>query len=186
MDGNRKTHKSSSTSQHNAEAQHHTNTDIISVEHLRRLVRLLDQSDVSELELNRPEDGTRLVLRKAKAAEASEQPGRAMPALQADTPVAVPPPPSAAVLRETKHMIVAHLVGIFHAWGKPKGGALVSVGDRVKAGQLVATSESLNGINEVETPIAGRVIEILIQEGQPVEYGQPLMVIDSAGEEEGG
>ena len=69
-------------------------------------------------------------------------------------------------------------------WGKPAGGVLVTVGDQVKAGQLVATIESLNVINEVETPIAGRFVEILVQEGQPVEYGQPLMVIDSAGEEE--
>jgi biotin carboxyl carrier protein len=50
-------------------------------------------------------------------------------------------------------------------------------------GQLVATIESLNVINEVESPVAGSVVEILVQEGQPVEYGQHLVVIDSAAEE---
>jgi biotin carboxyl carrier protein len=51
----------------------------------------------------------------------------------------------------------------------------------VKAGQLVATIQSLNVINEVESPVEGRVVEILVQDGQPVEYGQPLMMIDTRG-----
>ena len=55
----------------------------------------------------------------------------------------------------------------------------MAVGDRVKAGQLVATIQSLNVLNEVESPIAGRVTELLVQDGQAVEYGQPLMVIDN-------
>ena len=104
--------------------------------------------------------------------------------LRADTPATASSSLSATTPLETKHTIVAHLVGIFHTWGSRKGSVLVTIGDQVKAGQLVATVESLNVINEVETPIAGRVIEILVQEGQPVEYGQPLMVIDSAGEED--
>jgi len=190
MDGNQKTHQGSHSSREDEgpsnceENQQQASSDIISMEHLRRLVRLLDQSDVSELEVKRPEDGTRLILRKVKAAEVNGQPDGAMPTLQANTSAAASPSVPVATPRETKHTIVAHLVGIFHAWGKPKGSVLVAIGDQVKAGQLVATVESLNVINEVETPIAGRVIEILVQEGQPVEYGQPLMVIDSGGEEE--
>src|SRR6266568_1555564 len=81
---------------------------------------------------------------------------------------------------ETRHNVVAPLVGIFHSGAKPRGGALVAVGDHVKAGQLVATIESLNVINEVEAPVAGHVVELLVQEGQPVEYGQLLMTIETA------
>ena len=90
MDGNRKTHKGSHTSREDGgppddqEEQEQASSDIISMEHLRRLVRLLDQSDVSELELKRPEDGTRLVLRKVKAAKVNRQPDGSMPMLQAD------------------------------------------------------------------------------------------------------
>ncbi len=80
---------------------------------------------------------------------------------------------------ETTHHVVASLVGIFHTWAKPKGGTLVAVGDIVKTGQLVGTIQSLNVMNEVETSYAGRVVEILVQEGQAVEYGQHLMTIDS-------
>ena len=161
---------------------------LISIEHLQRLVRLLDRSDVSELEFKRAEDGTRLVLRKAKAPESSgQQEDVAVNAQYIDSsggPQFIASAPAAPVV-ETKHHISAHFVGIFHASAKPRGGALVAVGDRVKVGQLVATIETLNVINEVESPVAGYVVEILVHEGQPVEYGQHLIVIDSATEEEG-
>ena len=155
----------------------------ISLDLLQRLVHLLDRSDVSELELKRPEEGTYLVLRKVQSSDSNGQlEGSAL-----NSPVHVAPADtrltdSSAPSAETKHYIFSHLVGIFHAWAKPRGGALVAAGDRVKVGQLVATIESLNVINDVETSFAGRVVEILVQEGQPVEYGQKLMVIDSSSE----
>jgi biotin carboxyl carrier protein len=83
---------------------------------------------------------------------------------------------------ETKQTVVAPLVGIFHTWAKPKGKALVSVGDRVKVGQLVGTIQSLNVINEVESALTGRITELLVQDGQAVEYGQPLLVVDTTEE----
>ncbi len=140
----------------------------ISIEQLQRLVYLLDRSDVSELELRRAAEGIHLVLRKAKAEDVGSQ-------------FIAPSSENAAPLvpTETKHSIVAPFVGTFHAWAKPKGRPLVSVGDRVKIGQRVASIQSLNVINEVETSVAGCVTEIFVQEGQPVEYGQLLMTIDS-------
>ena len=157
----------------------------ISLDLLQRLVHLLDRSDVSELELKRPEEGTYLVLRKAKSSDNNGQ----LEATALNSRMHGAPPDtrltdSSAVVVETKHSISSHLVGIFHAWAKPRGGTLVAVGDRVKVGQLVATIESLNVINDVETPFAGQVVEILVHEGQPVEYGQKLMVIDSSTEGE--
>lgn len=150
----------------------------VSIEQLRHLVRLLDRSDVSELELKRAGDGTRLVLRKAKAADDfSAMAGTQMVAFSSFVPDAE----SVALPAEVKSAIVAPLVGIFHPWAKPRGKALVAVGDRIKVGQIVATIESLNVINEVEAVVAGRVAEILVQNGQPVEYGQPLMSIEHDG-----
>jgi biotin carboxyl carrier protein len=143
----------------------------ISVEQLRHLVRLLDRSDVSEIELKRVKEGTHLVLRKAKAAEGSAQRS------EQGTIIASSSPTQPA---ETKHRVIAQLVGIFHCWAKPQGNPLVAIGDRVKAGQLLATIQSLNVLSEIEAPLAGRIVEILVQDGQPIEYGQPLMIIDSA------
>ncbi|GCE17422.1 acetyl-CoA carboxylase biotin carboxyl carrier protein [Dictyobacter kobayashii] len=149
----------------------------VSIEQLKRLVQLLDESDVSEIEVKRAEEGMQLVLRKAKAQVGSEvgeyalmQSGEASPASEEK---ATPEP---------RHTITAPLVGIFHTWAKPKGNPLVAVGDRVKLGQLVGTIQSLNVINEVESTIAGRIVEILVQDGQAVEYGQQLLVIDSSEE----
>ena len=154
-------------------SQDDTTANVISIEQLQRLVRLLDTSDVSELELKRAGEGTHLILRKAKAPESDDH---SVERQYVPAPMNVP---AAEVLDKTEHKVLAHLVGTFHTWAKPKGGALVAVGDRVKAGQLVGTIESLNVLNEVETAVAGHVVEILVQEGQPVEYGQLLMTIDS-------
>jgi len=167
MDGNnRKPYDMGSLSGDEAGA-----ASVISIEQLRYLIRLLDHSDVAEVELRRAEAGTRLVLRKVKAPENSGQ--------QAAIPTSTAISPAPSVETNTIHNVVAPLVGVFHKATKPKAKPLVAVGDHVKAGQHVGAIESLNVINEVEAPAAGRIVEILVQEGQPVEYGQQLMTIDS-------
>lgn len=164
---------------------------VISIEQVQRLVRLLDQSDVTELELERASEGLHLALRKIKAPEAGQQPVVVQATEAANAQQMVPStvafpaptnstPANTAAKEEKKHKIVAPLVGTFHVWARPKGGALVAVGDHVKEGQLVGTIQSLNVLNEVETSVAGRVVEVLVQDGQPVEYGQVLMIIDSS------
>lgn len=163
-------HGDSPSSQRRGDTVEHINR-----EQLQRLVHMLDTSDVSEIEVKRAEDGLRLVLRKAKAIQGSELNGQQV--IMAATPAREPE--QSAVVATTQRTVVASLVGIFHSWAKPKGGSLVAIGDRVKAGQLVGTIQSLNVMNEVESPIAGHVTDILVQDGQAVEYGQPLMVIDS-------
>jgi acetyl-CoA carboxylase biotin carboxyl carrier protein len=158
-----------------------TSHSVISIEQLQRLVRALDNSDVSELELQRESDGVYLALRKVKASEMNVSPeGTLAVAASNGLAMSAVADASAPKEKETQHKIVAPLVGTFHVWAKPRGGTLVAVGDRVKAGQLVGTIQSLNVLNEVETSVAGRVIEVHVQDGQPVEYGQVLMTIESA------
>jgi len=154
-------------------------TRVISIEQLQHLVRLLDSSDVSELELKRAAEGIRLVLRKVKLPENSDQ-SLGSQYVRPTTSNAADNVAPASSPKETEHKVVAPFVGTFHVWAKPKGGTLVAVGDRVKAGQLVGTIQSLNVLNEVETSVAGRVVEIFVQDGQPVEYGQLLMTIDGS------
>jgi len=157
---------------------------VISIEQLQRLVRALDNSDVSELELQREADGMFLALRKVKASEMSvpAEGGLVVAATNGVVlPLAAETPAREEKETQKEHKILAPLVGTFHVWAKPRGGALVAVGDRVKEGQLVGTIQSLNVLNEVETTVAGRVVEIHVQDGQPVEYGQLLMTIDTAG-----
>ncbi len=143
----------------------------ISVSQLKHLVHLLDMSDVSEIEVKRAQEGMHLVLRKA-----SGQPGENPTTYQVQ-PVSTGPITAPV---ETRHTITSFLVGIYHPWSKPNGKQRISVGERVKVGQLVGMIQSLNVINEVETPFAGRITEILVQDGQAVEYGQQLVIIDSS------
>lgn len=146
---------------------------VISIAQIQGLIRLLDRSDVSELELKRASEGVHLVLRKVKAEDSSVATGRVISATLNNAGA----PDSEEAVVKSRHTVVAPLVGVFHPWLKPRGGTLVAVGDRVKVGQLVGTIESLNVFNEVETTVAGRVIEVHAQDGQPVEYGQVLVTI---------
>lgn len=149
-------------------------TEAISVAQIQGLIRLLDRSDVSELEVKRASEGIHLVLRKVKATDGSLS-SEVISVAQSDGASSGEVSASA-----NTSSIVAPLVGLFHPWSKPRGNALVAVGDRVKVGQLVGTIESLNVLNEVEAAVAGRVVEIHAQDGQPVEYGQVLLTIDNS------
>lgn len=147
-------------------------TEQISIEHLTHLVKVLDKSDVSEIEVKHSGTGTHLVLRKARAGESAAISVSEPVAEVADSSVSAPP----------QHTVTAPLVGIFHTWTKPKGKALVAVGDKVKAGQLVGSIQSLNVLYEVEASAAGCVLDLLVEDGQPVEYGQALMTLETAEE----
>ena len=153
--------------------------EVMSIAQIQRLVKLLDRSDISELEVKRASEGVHLVLRKVKAQEGIPLVGEVVLADSGEGSSAGEP-----VADAQQHRVTAPLVGVFHPWLKPRGGTLVAVGDRVKAGQLVGTIESLNVFNEVETSVAGRVVEIHAQDGQPVEYGQVLVTIEIAEAEE--
>ncbi|HLI70320.1 MAG TPA: biotin/lipoyl-containing protein [Ktedonobacteraceae bacterium] len=156
--------------------------EVMSIGQIQRLVRLLDHSDVAELELKRDNEDMHLVLRKVKAPDGSMQTTPQVLSYAASSNGAAPM--DAMDERESsvasRHIIKAPLVGIFHPWLKPRGGTLVAVGDHVKAGQLVGTIESLNVFNEIEATVAGRVVEIHVRDGQPVEYGQALVTLDDS------
>jgi acetyl-CoA carboxylase biotin carboxyl carrier protein len=151
-------------------------TERVSVKQLQHLVHLLDESDVSEIEVKCAGMGMHLVLRKAKAQLQTGSGDYPMEtAVESNGVIVISP-------IEKKHTVTASLVGIFHTWAKPKTPPVIHIGDRVKVGQVVGTIQSLNVLNEVESLVAGRIVEIFVQEGQPVEYGQPLMTIESSEE----
>jgi acetyl-CoA carboxylase biotin carboxyl carrier protein len=156
--------------------------EVMSVAQIQGLVQLLDRSDVSELEIKQASEGVHLVLRKVKAPDGAVASCEITRAASSDGATAAGVDETADA--ENRHTIVAALVGIFHPWLKPKGGTLVAVGDRVKAGQVVGTIESLNVFNEIETTRAGRVVEVHVEDGQPVEYGQVLVTLDCSAVEE--
>lgn len=142
--------------------------EFITIEQLQRLVHILDQSDVSELEVKHSVKKARLVLRKAKPLE-EDSIHSAMPHL---------PTEASSSIEQTRYTITASLVGIFHPCSTSKEKPLGMVGDSIKKGQHIGAIQSLDIFNEVESPVNGCVVEILVEDGQSVEYGQPLIIVD--------
>ena len=146
----------------------------LSLSQLQQLVALLNRSDIAELEVNRASEGLHLTLRKLKAAEPQgerSQGANANTQTCAEKNDAVQPPADQAL-----HLLKASMVGTFRSQGK----TLVAPGDFVKAGQLIGTIEMLTILNELKTTVSGQVIDVIIQDGQSVEYGQTLLKIDTS------
>ncbi len=152
----------------------------LSVEQVRSLIQMMDASDVHEVTIERESEGLRLTLRKptpvvgaapfVATAEVESAPVETATRESAEAAPAAP---------ETTQKVTATLVGIFRVSLKRGAKAAVAEGDQARVGQIVGAIEALNVMNEVETPVAGRVVEIVVKDGQPVEYGQHLMTIDT-------
>ncbi|MFN5117038.1 MAG: acetyl-CoA carboxylase biotin carboxyl carrier protein [Cyanobacteriota bacterium] len=154
---------------------------------LRQLLALLGDSDIQELKLEG--DDFRLEVRRnlpgaapvtvlQAAAPAAAAPAPATPAAPVVTPSA--PPPAAPALRGDLQAITAPMVGTFYSAPAPGEPAFVEVGSRIAVGQTVCILEAMKLMNELEAEISGEVIEILVENGTPVEFGQVLMRIKPA------
>lgn len=144
----------------------------LNVAEIRQLVKLMGDGDIDEITIEQENAGLRLTLRK---------PAPVMFAGDSESAAPWPDEPAPAEQAEpqTKALTIgAPLVGIFRASMKPDGKPLVGVGDTVREGQVVAAIEALNVLNEVEATYAGSVVEIQVTDGQPVEYGQPLLIVE--------
>jgi len=152
---------------------------------LRQLLALLGESDIQELRLEG--DDFRLEVRRNLPASAPP-----VTVLQAAQPAAVPavaaapapapsaPPPPAASARGDLQAITAPMVGTFYRAPAPGEAPFVEVGTRVTPGQPVCILEAMKLMNELESEISGDVVEILVENGTPVEFGQVLMRIKPA------
>ena len=144
---------------------------------LKTLIDLVSESNVSELEITEADGKVRIV--KAGAAPVA----MAMPLIQAQPlPAAAAPVAAAAVTEaapvETGHVVKSPMVGTFYRASSPGAKAFAEVGDQVKEGQAICIIEAMKIMNEIETDKAGTITKILVDNGQPVEYGQPLFVIE--------
>lgn len=134
---------------------------------LGELIRLLDGSDVERLEVEN--DGTRFVVRRD---------------LNTDAPpvarVEVVRPASAStepLPRSDSFVITAPVVGVFRRNAGGKGEVALDAGDALTAGQVVGAVEAMGMLNRVQSERSGVVLEMMVREGQPVEYGQPLLLV---------
>lgn len=95
----------------------------------------------------------------------------------ASAPAAAPPQPAAAESRADLHVIKSPIVGTFYSSPSPGASVFVRVGDHVAAGQVLCIIEAMKLMNEIEADVDGEVMRIFVENGQPVEYGEPLFAI---------
>ena len=150
---------------------------------LKTLIDLVSESSISELEITEAEGKVRIV--KAGHPLASAMPvvtGAAAPVALAPTAVAAPmtaaaaPAPAAAEVPEAK-VIKSPMVGTFYRSASPGAKAFVDVGSTVKAGEPVCIIEAMKIMNEIQAEVKGTIVEMLVENGQPVEYGQRIFKV---------
>lgn len=145
---------------------------------LKALIDLVEKSGIAELEITEGEEKVRIAKQGLPAAPTYVH--HAAPAPQAPAPAAAPPPAAAepaAVLEEEGHVVKAPMVGTFYRSSAPGVQSFVEVGQTVKAGETLCIIEAMKLMNEIEADASGVIKAILVENGQPVEYGQPLFLI---------
>jgi len=163
---------------------------------LKTLIDLVAESGISELEITEGEDKVRIVKNAAATptylapaptmmaapAMAMTAPAAAMPAAAAISAGSAAPALSAAadsvLAASSGHVVKSPMVGTFYRSANPNSPAFVEVGSAVASGATLCIIEAMKLMNEIESDVAGTVKAILVENGQPVEYGQPLFVIE--------
>jgi acetyl-CoA carboxylase biotin carboxyl carrier protein len=156
------------------------------VRDVKRLIDAMADSDLSELEFEqRDGEGAvvfRVKMRRDRAAGEGAAP-QAVIGASAPAPSAAPPAPAESAAAPSavvnRHVdVTAPIVGTFYASPAPDSGPYVKVGDRVQAGTILCIIEAMKLMNEIESEVAGTVVEVLVSNEEPVEYGQVLFRID--------
>jgi acetyl-CoA carboxylase biotin carboxyl carrier protein len=142
---------------------------------LKKLIDLVQESGIAELEITEGEEKVRIV--KAGRGNPEVVATGPTPAASAAATSAAPPPVEAASVVEG-HAVKSPMVGTFYRAPSPGAKPFVEVGDTVKAGQTVCIIEAMKLLNEIESDKDGVVKAILAENGQPVEYGEPLLTIE--------
>jgi acetyl-CoA carboxylase biotin carboxyl carrier protein len=151
---------------------------------LKTLIDLVSESGIAEIEVTEGEDKVRIVNKHGPgqsngavmhAPALSAAPAViAAPVAAAAAPTAVPAP---AAEPPKGHVVKSPMVGTFYRSPSPGAPSFVEIGKTVKPGDTLCIIEAMKLLNEIEAEVAGNVLEVLVENGQPVEYGQPLFVI---------
>lgn len=152
---------------------------------IKELVKLIDQSSIEELEIEN--EGARLSIRKPGIPEqqiiqAAPQPAlAAVQAVQPAAPQAAPvqpaEQPTAQANDASLHKITSPMVGTFYAAPSPTAPSFVEKGDKVTPKTVVCIVEAMKLMNEIEAEVKGEIVDVLVENGQLVEFGQPLFLV---------
>jgi len=145
---------------------------------VKKLIELLEESGIAEIEIKEGEEAVR-ISRLPTGAYAPHVP-LSPPASAHAAPAAAPAPAreEAPKPRPNEHVVTAPMVGTFYAAPTPGAKAFIEIGDEVKIGQVLCIIEAMKMMNQIEADKAGRITSIMAKNGDPVEFGQPLFVIE--------
>ena len=145
---------------------------------LKTLIDLVSESNISELEITEAEGKVRIVKAGVAVAAApmvvaapAAVPAPAVPAVAASAPAVAPPAAEGKVIKSP-------MVGTFYRSASPGSKPFVELGDNIKVGQAACIIEAMKIMNEIEADCEGKVLRILCENGQAVEFGQPLFIVD--------
>ena len=147
---------------------------------VKKLIELLDESGIAEIEISEGEESARIIryTHGAPGAPARVPATVAAPAPAAAAPALAEAAPAQAEPDEEGFLVTAPMVGTFYAASSPGAAPYVQVGDRVNEGDTLCIIEAMKMMNQIEADVSGVVKSIRVQNGEPVEYGQTLIVID--------
>jgi len=146
---------------------------------LKTLIDLVSESNVSELEITEAEGKVRIVKAMGAAPMVMQAPVMAAPLAAPTAPVvAAAPVAAAAPAEDAGHAVKSPMVGTFYRSASPGAKAFIEVGSVVKVGETICIIEAMKILNEIEADKSGTVTAILCENGQAVEYGQPLLTIE--------
>ena len=143
---------------------------------IKKLIEMLEESNLGEIEIKEGEESIRIA-RTAPGAVPMGQPMYAPQAPMQAAPAAAPAAPAIPAL-PTGHMVTSPMVGTFYRSPSPSAASFVEIGSQVKVGDTLCIIEAMKILNTIESDKAGTVKACLKENGQPVEFGEPLFVIE--------
>jgi acetyl-CoA carboxylase biotin carboxyl carrier protein len=144
---------------------------------VKKLIELLEESDIDELEIKEGEESVRISRHANKGQPIYAAPGYAPVPQPAPAVAASAAAPEAEVDKLTGHVVTSPMVGTFYRSPSPGSPVFVEVGQNVKVGDVICIVEAMKMMNQIEADKAGTVEAILAEDGEPVEFDQPLITI---------
>jgi acetyl-CoA carboxylase biotin carboxyl carrier protein len=145
---------------------------------LKTLIDLVSESNVSELEITEAEGKVRIVKGSGAAVHPGVAPQMVMAPQQAGSAPVTAAPAAPVIEAPASHIVKSPMVGTFYRAASPGAKAFVEVGTQVKEGETICIIEAMKILNEIEADKSGTITQILCENGQAVEYGQPLFAIE--------
>ncbi|HVN44015.1 MAG TPA: acetyl-CoA carboxylase biotin carboxyl carrier protein [Steroidobacteraceae bacterium] len=147
---------------------------------IKKLIELLEESGIAEIEIKEGEEAVRISRMPAGASAQPPQVTHLAPAPAAAVPASGNEAEAgeAAKPKPNEHVITAPMVGTFYASPSPGAKPFVEIGDEIKVGQVLCIIEAMKMMNQIEADRAGRIASVMARNGDPVEFGQPLFVVE--------